>query len=445
MTPTLQIQGVEKRYGVKTVLDKVSFAAARGECVGIIGPNGAGKTTLFNVLDGSTPLNAGKVMLDGVDLTALPQYRRARSGIGRAYQIPRPFFALSVYENVLVGALHRPGEVQSAGKKRALEVIETVGLADKLDMPAGGLPLLDRKRLELAKAMSIGTEVLLLDEIAAGLTEQEVLKLIEIVKLLTRDHVVLWIEHIAHALMAAAERIIVLHFGAKLFEGKPAEVLAAPIVHEVYLESRSMNLLALENVDIFYGDLQATFGVTLHVDAGETIAIIGANGAGKSTLLHAIIGLAVARHGRIVFDGEEIARVRCDLVARRGIALVPEGRRLFSSLSVEENLLMGAARARPGPWTVASVYELFLPCANYAISRRPISPAASSRWSRSGARCSPTRGCCCATSFRLDWRQRSSPTSTRASPGYGSAACRSSLSSRTSCGRELRQAGSTAC
>ncbi len=235
MTPTLQIQGVEKRYGVKTVLDKVSFAAARGECVGIIGPNGAGKTTLFNVLDGSTPLNAGKVMLDGVDLTALPQYRRARSGIGRAYQIPRPFFALSVYENVLVGALHRPGEVQSAGKKRALEVIETVGLADKLDMPAGGLPLLDRKRLELAKAMSIGTEVLLLDEIAAGLTEQEVLKLIEIVKLLTRDHVVLWIEHIAHALMAAAERIIVLHFGAKLFEGKPAEVLAAPIVHEVYL------------------------------------------------------------------------------------------------------------------------------------------------------------------------------------------------------------------
>ncbi len=120
-----------------------------------------------------------------------------------------------------------------------------------------------------------------------------------------------------------------------------------------------MNLLALENVDIFYGDLQATFGVTLHVDAGETIAIIGANGAGKSTLLHAIIGLAVARHGRIVFDGEEIARVRCDLVARRGIALVPEGRRLFSSLSVEENLLMGAARARPGPWTVASVYELF--------------------------------------------------------------------------------------
>ena len=120
-----------------------------------------------------------------------------------------------------------------------------------------------------------------------------------------------------------------------------------------------MNLLALENVDIFYGDLQATFGVTLHVDTSETIAIIGANGAGKSTLLHAIIGLTFARRGRIVFDGEDIARVRCDLVARRGIALVPEGRRLFSSLSVEENLLMGAARARPGPWTLESVYELF--------------------------------------------------------------------------------------
>ena len=235
MTPTLDVQGVEKRYGVKTVLDKVSFVAAKGECLGIIGPNGAGKTTLFNVLDGSTPLNSGRVMLGGIDLTALPQYRRARAGVGRAFQIPRPFFALSVYENVLVGALHRPAAVRPAAKKRALEVIETVGLADKLNMPAGGLPLLDRKRLELAKAMSIGTEVLLLDEIAAGLTEQEVLELIDIVKVLKRDHVVLWIEHIAHALMAAAERIIVLHFGAKLFEGKPAEVLAAPIVHEVYL------------------------------------------------------------------------------------------------------------------------------------------------------------------------------------------------------------------
>ncbi len=122
-----------------------------------------------------------------------------------------------------------------------------------------------------------------------------------------------------------------------------------------------MTLLALDSVDVFYGDLQATFGVSLSLAAGETIAVIGANGAGKSTLLRAITGLTPARRGRIVFDGDDITRVRSDLVARRGIALVPEGRRLFDSLSVEENLLMGAARARPGPWTLEAVYGLFPP------------------------------------------------------------------------------------
>jgi branched-chain amino acid transport system ATP-binding protein len=120
-----------------------------------------------------------------------------------------------------------------------------------------------------------------------------------------------------------------------------------------------MTLLTLENVDIFYNDLQAAFGVSLHVDEGETVAIIGANGAGKSTLLRAIIGLTPTRRGTIRFDGEDITRQRCDAVARRGVALVPEGRRLFSSLTVEENLLMGAARARPGPWTLRAAYDLF--------------------------------------------------------------------------------------
>ena len=120
-----------------------------------------------------------------------------------------------------------------------------------------------------------------------------------------------------------------------------------------------MTLLTLENVDVFYNDLQATFGATLHVEDGETVAIIGANGAGKSTLLRAIIGLTPTRRGTIRFAGEDITHERCDAVARRGVALVPEGRRLFSSLTVEENLLMGMARARPGPWTLPAVYDLF--------------------------------------------------------------------------------------
>lgn len=120
-----------------------------------------------------------------------------------------------------------------------------------------------------------------------------------------------------------------------------------------------MTLLALEKVDVFYRDLQAIFGIDLRVAEGEAVAIIGANGAGKSTLLRAIIGLTPARRGTITFDGDDITRLPCDAIARRGIALVPEGRRLFASLSVEENLLMGAARARPGPWTLDQVYDLF--------------------------------------------------------------------------------------
>jgi branched-chain amino acid transport system ATP-binding protein len=131
--------------------------------------------------------------------------------------------------------LHGSPDIRARGAKRALEILETVGLEDKLNFLAAGLPLLDRKRLELAKAMSIGTDVLLLDEIAAGLTEPEILDLVEIVKVLKRDHAVLWIEHIAHALTAAADRIMVLHFGAKLVEGIPSAVMKTPIVQEVYL------------------------------------------------------------------------------------------------------------------------------------------------------------------------------------------------------------------
>ncbi len=234
MKPILKVEGLEKRYGAKRAVDRVSFEAATGECLGIIGPNGAGKTTLFNLLDGSVPANAGTVVLDDVDITALPQYRRARSGIGRAFQIPRPFVGLTVFENVLAGVMHG-ADGGNAPRRRAHDILEAVELADKRDLVAGRLPLLDRKRLELAKAMSVGTRVLLLDEIAGGLTEQEVLQLVDVVNTLKRDHAVIWIEHIAHALMAAADRIMVLHFGAKLIEGPPAEVMASAIVQEVYL------------------------------------------------------------------------------------------------------------------------------------------------------------------------------------------------------------------
>lgn len=234
MVAVLDVVDVSKRYGAKLVVDQVSLAVSTGECLGIIGPNGAGKTTLFNLLDGTAQADSGRVVVDGQDISSWPQYRRARLGVGRAYQVPRPFIGLTVYENVLAGITHGPAGGSAPGR-RALDVLDKVGLADKRNVIAAQLPLLDRKRLELAKAISVGGKVLLLDEVAGGLTEGEVHELVEMVIQLKREHAVLWIEHIAHALMAAADRILVLHFGAKLIEGPPQEVMAAPVVREVYL------------------------------------------------------------------------------------------------------------------------------------------------------------------------------------------------------------------
>ena len=235
MTPVLEVHDVVKRYGSKTVVDAVSFAVAEGELLGVIGPNGAGKTTLFNVIDGATGSDGGSVRLAGADITNLAPYRRARLGVGRAFQVPRPFSGLSVFENVLVGAFNLPGSSTTSARRRTLEVLDEVGLAEKRNVTAGALALLDRKRLELAKAMSVGGKALLLDEIAGGLTDHEVFALVEIVTRLKRGRAVLWIEHIPHALKDAADRILVLHFGAKLIEAAPAIVMADAQVREIYL------------------------------------------------------------------------------------------------------------------------------------------------------------------------------------------------------------------
>ena len=231
----LEAVGLSKSYGAKTVVDKVSFSVISGECLGIIGPNGAGKTTLFNALDGTVSINGGAVTLDGQDVSRLTQYERARRGLGRAYQVPRTFVGLSVFENVLAGVMHGPGLSGSAASAEARAILDTVGLLQKANMPAGGLALLDRKRLELAKAMSVGTKVILLDEIAGGLTEEEVHQIVEIVRTLKKDRAVIWIEHIAHALMAVATRILVLNFGEKVADGDPAEVMGSRLVQEIYL------------------------------------------------------------------------------------------------------------------------------------------------------------------------------------------------------------------
>jgi branched-chain amino acid transport system ATP-binding protein len=237
MAPLLELVGLRKAYGALVVTDQLDLTVAAGEAVGIIGPNGAGKSTLFNLVSGDVRPDAGSVRLAGQDIAALPPHARARLGIGRSYQIPLPFTRMSVFENLLVGA-------SFAGRTRVPDpaahcaaVLDQTGLRPSADLPAGRLTLLDRKRLELARALATRPRLLLLDEIAGGLTDAESHALVDTIRAVraASDVAIVWIEHVLHALMPAISRLVVLNFGRKLSEGDPRTVLASEAVRTIYL------------------------------------------------------------------------------------------------------------------------------------------------------------------------------------------------------------------
>ena len=237
MKALLELAGLRKSYGALVVTDAVDLSVSAGEAVGIIGPNGAGKSTLFNLITGDVRPDAGAVRLDGEDITRLPPHARARRGIGRSYQIPLPFAGMSVYENLLVGARHAGrGRIADAARHCGA-VLERTGLADSANLPAGRLTLLDRKRLELARALATAPRLLLLDEIAGGLTDAEAHALVETIAAVraSGDVAIVWIEHVLHALLPAIGRLVVLDFGRKLAEGPPHDVMAREEVRAVYL------------------------------------------------------------------------------------------------------------------------------------------------------------------------------------------------------------------
>jgi branched-chain amino acid transport system ATP-binding protein len=218
------------------VIDDLSISVNYGEALGIVGPNGAGKTTWFNLITGAVHADAGKVVFEGKDITHLARHERCRIGIGRTFQIPRPFVGMTVFENALVGATHGRGMSERASYDRCIEVLDMVGLTKKINTLAGSLTLLERKRLELARALATDPKLLLLDEIAGGLTEAEVVELIEEIKKLRATGItIVWIEHIVHALLAVVDRISVIQFGRNLCEGEPHEVMNSPEVQACYM------------------------------------------------------------------------------------------------------------------------------------------------------------------------------------------------------------------
>ena len=232
----LELDAVAKSYGALRVIDDLTLGLAEGEALGVIGPNGAGKTTMFNLISGNVAPVAGRVRFHGQDITGLNPAARCRAGIGRTYQIPNPFGGMTVFENVLVGATFGAGNSERDGTPVAWAVLERTGLAAVADRLAGSLPLLDRKRLELARALATEPSLLLLDEIAGGLAEHEIHHLIEIISKVRAEGIaIIWIEHVVHALMAVVDRIAVMNFGTLLIEGSPESVMSDAKVRSVYL------------------------------------------------------------------------------------------------------------------------------------------------------------------------------------------------------------------
>ena len=232
----LSISGLRKSFGAVTVADDIAFDVAEGEALGVLGPNGAGKTSLFNLVTGTLAPDAGTIRFDGRDVTRLGAPARTRAGIARSFQVPQPFGGLTVFENALVAAQAGAGLRGHDAEAEALSALERTGLAPKANARAGTLTLLDRKRLEMTRALAARPRLLLLDEIAGGLTDAECVSLIETIRdLHAGGMTIVWIEHVVHALLAVAERLVVIDFGRLIADGPPRETMQSAEVREIYL------------------------------------------------------------------------------------------------------------------------------------------------------------------------------------------------------------------
>jgi branched-chain amino acid transport system ATP-binding protein len=236
--PLLEVDAISKRFRGLQAVDSVSFTVPKGGIVALIGPNGAGKTTTFNLIAGAIRPDSGRVRLDGADITGFRPDRACHAGIGRTFQLVRPFAALSVLENVTVGALRASADM-AAARQSAFAILERLGLADKADIAAESLTLPERKRLETARALATRPKILLLDEVMAGLRPTEIDAMVRTFADLARETgiAILLTEHVMRAVMALAEHIIVLHHGQKIAEGTPQQVSRDPRVLECYLGS----------------------------------------------------------------------------------------------------------------------------------------------------------------------------------------------------------------
>jgi branched-chain amino acid transport system ATP-binding protein len=232
----LSLDKVSKSFGALKVAQKITFDLSAGEALGIIGPNGAGKSTLFNLITGNVPVDAGRIVFDGEDMTHAPPMSRCLAGLGRTFQIPQPFETLTVFENLVVAAAFGSLRAEADVTDHCANILMQTGLVERANEPAGRLSLLARKRLELARALATEPKLLLLDEIAGGLTDAECGELIGTIRAIRSAGIsIIWIEHVLHALNSVVERIVVLDFGKVIGIGSPEEIMGSDEVKEIYL------------------------------------------------------------------------------------------------------------------------------------------------------------------------------------------------------------------
>jgi branched-chain amino acid transport system ATP-binding protein len=374
-SPLLSLRGVSKRFGGVVAVGDVTLDVARAELLGVIGPNGAGKSTLLSLISGAHRPTSGEILYQGVHrVDRLRSVKVARLGVGRAHQVPRPFGRMSVRENMLVAthALRR-----GARDERVDGLLALCKLEDKANRPAQTLGLLDLKRLEVGRALAPGPELLLLDEVAAGLVGQEVDEVTALISTIhERGITIVLVEHVQALVQALAQRVVVLDWGRVIAEGTAQQVARDPEVIRVYLgtseptatreprlpDADAEVVLEIRDVSVEYGRLRAVHSVNLELRAGEIVAVLGANGAGKSSLARAVAGVVPTSSGRIVVAGVDATRLPAHKRSRLGVALCHEGRRLFGQLSVRENLELAAAYAGRGALRselVERVYALF--------------------------------------------------------------------------------------
>ena len=393
----LQTTGLARRFGGLRAVDGVDLRIREGRIHCIIGPNGAGKSTLFNLISGVLPPTAGRVAFEERDITRKSPQAIARLGLARSFQTPRVFASMPVLDHVLLASREHAHDCPLAR-----DALTRVGLHEREQVLGENLAHGEKKRLELAMALAMRPRLVLLDEPTAGMNAHETDAVATIVREIAAAATVAIIEHDIDFVRGLADDVTVLHKGAVLREGTIAEI-EGDDDRAARLPGRSlMALLEVEQLHAGYGRIPALFGVELSVAAGEIVALLGRNGVGKTTTLRSIVGLTTRKSGRVVLDGRSIERLPTHVIARLGVAYVPEDRGVFPGLSVRDNLRLGRLAGR-GARKTRTVSRLAFPSWRSDSNRMPTPfPAGSGKcWLWSG-RSWPSRGSSSWTSSRRD-------------------------------------------